>query len=122
MLSNKVTFKEQVRFVFFYEDYFLDFYKSLNEGAQLKCEFVLHLIQTTDRVPSKFLKHITGTSGLYEIRVEYESIQMRIFAFFEEMNRVIILNGCTKKSQKILRRELLKAKQIQRRFYEENRP
>lgn len=33
MLSDKVTYRGQYRFVFFYENYFLDFYKQLNDDA-----------------------------------------------------------------------------------------
>ena len=31
------------------------------------------LIKQVDRVPEKFLKHLTGTDGLYEIRIEHKS-------------------------------------------------
>jgi hypothetical protein len=33
----------------------------------------LQLIATLDRVPEKYFKHITGSSGIYEIRVEVGS-------------------------------------------------
>jgi hypothetical protein len=77
MLSDELTSNHRVRSVVLYKRYFLDFYLSLNPPVQAKIEWVLNLIQTLNRVPSKFLKHLEGTEGLYEIRVEYESNQIR---------------------------------------------
>jgi len=34
---------------------------------------VFELIKQVERVPKKFLEHLTGTNGLYKIRVEYQS-------------------------------------------------
>ena len=121
MLSDKVTYRGQYRFVLFYENYFLDFYKQLNDDAQLKCEFVFHMIQTVERIPSKFFKQITGIKGLYEVRIEYESKQIRIFSFFDDVNKVIVLNGFYKKSQRTPRKELSKAKLLRRKYYEEKK-
>jgi len=49
----------------FYENYFLDFYISLDKTTQEKFEYVFKLIRTVDRIPVKFIKHIEGTDGLY---------------------------------------------------------
>ena len=117
MLSDELTSREQVRSVVFYKRYFLSFYLSLNPTAQAKVESVLNLIQTLDRVPSKFLKHLSDTHGLYEIRIEHSSIHIRVFAFFGDTNTVVVLNGFIKKAKKTSVRELRKAIKIKKEFY-----
>jgi len=67
------------RMIIFHGNYFIDFYKSQYEKVKLKIQYVLELIKQVDRVPEKFLKHLTGTDGLYEIRIEYQSNIYRIF-------------------------------------------
>lgn len=61
------------RKIIFYENYFIEFYQKQDQKVKGKIQYVFELVQQVDRVPEKFLKHITGTNGLYEIRVEYAS-------------------------------------------------
>jgi hypothetical protein len=53
-----------------YKRYFLNFYEAQIEKVQRKIEWTLNLIQVMERVPEKYFKHIEGTKGLYEVRVE----------------------------------------------------
>jgi hypothetical protein len=57
----------------FCENYFIDFYLSLDSSIQEKIEYVFKVIRTMDRIPQKFLTHIEGTDGLYEIRIKESS-------------------------------------------------
>ena len=41
----------------------------MDPSIQEKIEYVLKVIRTVDRIPQKFLSHIKGTDGLYEIRI-----------------------------------------------------
>ena len=50
----------------FYENYFIDFYISLDSSIQEKIEYVFKVIRTMDKIPQKFLTHIEGTDELYE--------------------------------------------------------
>jgi phage-related protein len=43
---------------------------------------------------------LTGTTGIFEIRVEQGSNIYRVFSFFEKGNLIILMNGFQKKSQK----------------------
>jgi hypothetical protein len=61
------------RKIIFFEHYFLDFYLDQTPKVQEKIEYVFQVIRTVQNVPKKFLKHIEGTTGLYEIRIEFES-------------------------------------------------
>lgn len=42
------------------------------------------IIHSVQNVPKKFLDHITGTDGLYEIRIEFEINLYRIFCYFDK--------------------------------------
>ena len=63
-----------IREIRFYKNYFIDFYISLDSATQEKIEYVFKVIKTVDGIPEKFLKHIEGTDGLYEIRIKSEVI------------------------------------------------
>lgn len=94
------------RQIIFYEHYFTDFYLDQTEKVQEKIEYVFKILRTVQNVPKKFLVHITGTDGLYEIRIEYESNIYRIFCCFDKGNLVILFNGFQKKSQKPPKKEI----------------
>lgn len=78
----------------------------MNEKVQKKIEYVFKIIRTVQNVPDKFLDHITGTNGLYEIRIEFESNNYRIFCCFDKGNLVILFNGFRKKTLKTPRSEI----------------
>jgi len=74
-------------------------------------------MKQVDRVPEKFLKHLSGTEGLYEIRVEYQSNIYRIFCCFDEGKLVILFNGFQKKTQKTPKNELDKAIELKKEYF-----
>jgi phage-related protein len=76
------------------------------EKVQEKIEFVFKVIRTVQSVPKKFLEHLTGTDGLYEIRVEFESNIYRIFCCFDKGKLVVLFNGFQKKTQKTPKKEI----------------
>jgi len=69
-------------------------------------------------VPSVYLKNITGTDGLYEIRIQTGSDLFRIF-FFNKEKIIVIGNGFQKKTQKTPKNEIAKAKQIKKNYENE---
>ena len=101
-----------IRQVIAYKNYFLDFYEELPENVQVKMEWTLNLIRVTRQVPEKYFKHLEGTKGLYEIRVDVGSQTFRIFSFFDKGNLVVLGNAFQKKSQKTPKQELEKAIKI----------
>ena len=80
----------------------------------------MNLIRVTRQVPEKYFKHLEGTKGLYEIRVEVGSNIFRIFAFFDKGNLVVLGNGFQKKTQKTPRQEIDKALKIKLEYENEN--
>jgi phage-related protein len=108
--------EQQLKLIFF-RTYFTDFINSLPKKVQEKIEYVLFAVTVAYRIPSKFFEHITGTDGLYEIRVEFESNIYRIFCCFDEGNLVVLFNGFQKKSQKTPKSEIDKALKIKEEYF-----
>ncbi len=77
------------RSVIAYKTYFLDFYENQDDNVQRKIEWTLNLVRITQYIPEKYFKHLEGTKGLYEIRVEVESNIFRIFSFFDKGNLIV---------------------------------
>jgi len=109
----------KVRQVIAYKSYFLDFYHKQTDDVQKKIEWTLNLIRVTTQVPRKYFDHMTGTKGLYEVRVEVGSNIFRIFAFFDKGNLIVLGNGFQKKTQKTPRQEIEKALKIMEEYKNE---
>jgi len=107
---------ESIRKIIFYKDYFTSFYVELADDVRKKINQVLMFIQSQQRVPAKFLKHIESTEGLYEIRVELNGNIYRIFCCFDEGKLVVLFNAFQKKSQKTPRAEIEKALKIKEEY------
>jgi len=60
---------------------------------------------------------LTGTNGLYEIRIEYQSNIYRIFCCFDEGQLVVLFNGFKKKTQKTPQNQINKAEQLMRDYF-----
>lgn len=73
-----------LRDIFYYKYYYLDFFHKLRPEVKKKLKWTLQLIAILDRVPEKYFKHITGSTGLYEIRVEVGSDIFGVFSFFRQ--------------------------------------
>lgn len=105
--------------IIFHKNYFIEFYQGQDKKVKLKIQYVLELIKQVDRVPEKFLKHLSGTNGLYEIRVEVQSNIYRIFCCFDDGKLVILFNGFQKKTQKTPKGELEKALKLMNEYFEQ---
>ncbi|MCB9222731.1 MAG: type II toxin-antitoxin system RelE/ParE family toxin [Crocinitomicaceae bacterium] len=107
-----------VREIIFHDDHFMEFYVAQNPKVQEKIDHVLKLVQTLERVPTKFLKHMAGTDGIYEVRVQHSSNIFRIFCFFDDGKLVVLLNGIQKKTQKTPKKEIVKAEKLKEEYFE----
>ncbi|MEZ4773056.1 MAG: type II toxin-antitoxin system RelE/ParE family toxin [Bacteroidia bacterium] len=108
-----------VREVVAYKRYFLDFYNQQTDKVQAKIEWTLNLLRVSQRVSEKYFKHIEGTKGLYEVRVEYGSNIFRIFAFFDKGKLIVLGNAFQKKAQKTPKNEIEKAINIMEEYFDE---
>ncbi len=61
---------EKIRQVIGYKNYFQDFLTKQPRKVQDKIFKIIEAIETFERIPSNYLKAITGTKGLYEARIK----------------------------------------------------
>ncbi len=101
----------------FYKNYFIDFYIAQDEKVQEKIDYVLNLIKTVEGVPEKFMKHIKGTDGLYEVRIKYQNGVFRIFCCFDEGKIIILFNAFKKKTMKTPRKEIERGLKLKQEYF-----
>lgn len=109
------------RDLLFYKDYFQGFYDHQKPKVQKKILWTLRVIEDLDRIPESYFKHLEGTDGLYEIRVQSGSDIFRIFCFFDNNNLVVIGHGFQKKTQKTPVYEIDRAVKIKREYDDEKK-
>ena len=78
----------------------------------------MQLIATQDIIPEKFFKHITGSEGIFEVRVEVGSDIYRVFSFFDKGNLVVLVNGFQKKTQKTPKSAINIAEKLKNEYLE----
>ena len=81
----------KIREVIAFENYFEEFLLAQPEKIQNKIFKIIEAIETLERVLSNYLKHIVGTEGLYEARIQLGSNIWRVFCFFDNDKLVILL-------------------------------
>jgi phage-related protein len=106
------------RELYFFKDYFEEFYDALTEKVQNKILWTFRVIEILEQIPEVYLKHIKNSTGLYEIRVQVGNNIYRIFCFFDIDNIVVIGHGFQKKSQKTPQQQIERAEKIKREYYE----
>ena len=107
------------RVILTYGGYFERFIMTLNEKERKKIDYIIWLMTTIDRVPTKFIRYIRD--GLYELRISYNGNIYRVFFIFDENNIVVLFNGFNKKSQKTPANEIEKALRIRDEYYADKR-
>ena len=98
----------KVREVIAYKNYFEDFLSSQPQKVQDKIFKIIEAIETLERIPTNYLKHLEGTNGLYEARIQLGSNIWRVFCFFDDGKLIVLLNGFQKKTQKTPKNEIEK--------------
>ncbi len=112
---------DKERQIVFHEHYFVEFYIAQSEKVQEKIEYIFKVIRTVQNVPKKFFDHLTGTDGLYEIRIEFGSNIYRIFCCFDTGNLVVLFNAFQKKAQKTPKNEIELALKLKNEYFNSKR-
>jgi phage-related protein len=107
------------RNIIFYKNYFEDFFVKQRDKVKEKIIWTFDLIEEIDNVPETYLKHLEGTEGLYEIRIQQGNDIFRIFCFFDRRDLVVLANGFQKKTQKTPKQEINKALKIKKEYESE---
>jgi phage-related protein len=108
-----------IRKIIFFENHFIEFYQKQNKKVKGKIQYVFELLKQVERVPEKFLKHLSGVDGLYEIRIDYQSNIYRIFCCFDKDKLVVLFNGFQKKTQKTPKKEIEKAIRLMEQYFDQ---
>jgi len=93
-----------------YGGYFERFIETLSPKEKVKLDYIISLLETSDRMPVKFIEYIR--EGLYELRMEYNGNIYRVFFIFDKGNIVVLFNGFQKKTQRTPESEIIKALNI----------
>ncbi len=109
---------KKYRTIITYKDYFEEFLKKQRQKVKEKIIWTFLLIEEVQQVPETYLKHLEGTNGLYEIRIQLGSDIFRIFCFFDEGKLIVLANGFQKKTQKTPKQEIVNALKIKEEYYE----
>jgi phage-related protein len=110
-----------MRSIIIYKHYFSDFYTSQTSEAKAKIDWTIRLVRELPRIPEQYFKHLEGTDGLYEIRVQQGNNIYRIFCFFDTGNLVVLGNAFQKKTQKTPAIEIKLALKIKKDYFDEKR-
>lgn len=95
-----------------------EFIDSLNIKDAKKIVWTLRLIRDLDRVSEEYLKKLTNTDDIWEIRIQFGNNIFRILGFFDEFNLIILTNGFIKKSQKTPKKEIELAEKRKKDYLE----
>ena len=95
-----------------------EFLAELDPAPRAKVVRTLELLRELPIVPSKFWKKLQGAENLWEVRVEYAGNIHRVLACTQKGNRVILLHGFQKKTQKTPRQEMEIAEQRKKRYFQ----
>ncbi|MBU2553177.1 MAG: type II toxin-antitoxin system RelE/ParE family toxin [Bacteroidetes bacterium] len=127
MLPKQVTLQKKckleflneiIRDVGIYKYHFTEFYKKQTIVVRKKIDWTILLIRTMRIIPDKFLKRLSNTDGLWEIRVSVGNGVYRILCFFDNGNLIILLSGFQKKTQKTPKNEIKRAERLKKEYYE----
>lgn len=116
-----MTGTAKFRTIIIYKQYFPEFFSKQRQKVKDKIIWTFRLIEEVQQVPESYLKHIEGTAGLFEIRVQSGGDIFRIFCFFDEGKLIILANAFQKKTQKTPKQEIEKALKIKEMYNEEKR-
>ncbi|MCD8387007.1 MAG: type II toxin-antitoxin system RelE/ParE family toxin [Bacteroidales bacterium] len=97
----------------------LDFLASITEEAKEKIAFNVDKV-THGVKDNEIFKKLDGTDDLWEFRTLYNRIKYRLLAFWDTDERALIIttHGFIKKTQKTPKKEIERAEEIKKKYYE----
>ena len=88
----------------------------LPDKAAQKIVWVLRVVRDLDRVPANYLKKLTGTDGIWEIRADVGRDTFRLLGFFDGNEWIVLTNSFQKKTQRTPAGEIELAEQRKNDF------
>ncbi len=93
-----------------------EFLDSLTAKQAQKVVWALRLVEEMERVPAQYLKKLTGTEDLREVRAQHSGDTFRLLGFFDGPRLVVLVSGFAKKTAKVPRQELALAEERRRDY------
>jgi hypothetical protein len=75
-----------VRKIIFFETHFIEFYQNQDAKVKEKIQYVFELLKQVERVPEKFLKHLTETTGFMKFELNTNRIYTGYFVVLMKVN------------------------------------
>ncbi len=99
-----------------------EFLKSLSPSVRSKISYNIRKVQSGIRDPELFSK-MEDSDGIWEFRTRFQGIAYRLFSFWdtEENTLVVATNGIIKKTQKTPTKEIAKAEELKKLYFEAKR-
>lgn len=93
------------------------FLSSLPDKASKKISWVLRTVREVNPVPAQYLKKLTNTGDIWEIRATLGSNTFRLLCFFDGNDLIIATNGFAKKTNKVPQQEIKLAEERKRDYF-----
>jgi phage-related protein len=108
-----------IQFEVIFMDEVQEFLDSLAPESREKIVYNVRKVKDGYR-DSELFKKMDGADNLWEFRTQYNGIQYRLLAFWDEQNRrlVVATHGFIKKTWKVPKKEISRAKALRKKYYE----
>jgi phage-related protein len=83
-----------------------EFLDSLSDKQAQRVAWVLRLVEQLDRVPEQYLKKLSGTQQLWEIRAQATGNNYRFLGFFDGPVLLILTSAFSKKQRQTPKKEI----------------
>jgi phage-related protein len=83
-----------------------EFIDSLNGKQAQKVNWVLGAIRSLPMVPPEYLKKLSGTEDIWEVRSQFGGDAFRLLGFWREGNLIVLTNGFAKKTDRVPQSEI----------------
>lgn len=111
---------DKPRFKIIYSECVDDFLSTLTDKARQK--IVYNITKAKYAIDSDIFKKLEGTTDIWEFRTLYNSTQYRILAFWDANGKddtlVVATHGFVKKTQKTPKKEIEKAEEIRKEYFQ----
>ena len=97
-----------------------DFLNNLNGKQAQKVAWVMQVVEELEKVPTTYLKKLTNTDDIWEIRVQVGRDIFRFLGFFDKGNFIVLTNGFQKKTQKTPKSEIFLSEQRKQDYLARN--
>lgn len=93
------------------------FLESLSDKTSKKIAWVLRTVREVNPVPAQYLKKLTNTDDIWEIRATLGSNTFRLLCFFDGNDLIIATNAFAKKTNKVPQNEIRIAQERKRDYF-----